>query len=177
MDGGMLELSAQYKLRSRHLKENIIFIIKEHIEVHQPYEGYPIFEKSMVFTKQEFNSIIQTMKDEKHAIIEQATAKQTPLIEYLRTKQLYPRPSGNNPNSWIANCPCGGKHFIMIVTTTDTWGCGYCRRKGKIAELEKWLQEIKSKKDQERLTRMMQELKAHTSIKSPDLKKWWKNRY
>ena len=26
---------------SKHLKENIIFIVKEHIEVHQPYEGLP----------------------------------------------------------------------------------------------------------------------------------------
>jgi len=177
MDGGELKLSAQFKLRSKHLKENIIFIVKEHIEVHQPYEGYPEFEKSAVFTEQEFNTIIQTMIDEKQAIIEQAKAKQTPLIAYLRTKQLFPRPTGNNPNSWIAKCPCGGQHYIMIVTTTDTWGCGYCRRKGGIAELESWLQEIKIKKDQERLSRMMQELKAHGSIKSPDLKKWWMNRY
>ena len=31
MDGGELQLSAQFKLRYENLKENIIFIIKEHI--------------------------------------------------------------------------------------------------------------------------------------------------
>ena len=46
LNGGELQLSAQFKLRYENLKENIIFIVKENIEVHSPYEGYPVFEKS-----------------------------------------------------------------------------------------------------------------------------------
>ena len=177
LNGGELQLSAQFKLRFKNLKENIIFIVKENIEAHLPYEGFPVFEKSTVFTEQEFNGIIQTIKDEKDAIIKQAKAIQTPLIDYLREKSLNPRPTGYTPNSWVAKCPCGGNHQIMVSTLYDEWGCGYCNREGKIPELEKWLQEVKIKEDQKRLSRMMQELKEHGSIQSKDLTKWWMNRY
>jgi glutaredoxin len=177
MNGGELKLSAQFKLRFKNLKQNIAFVVKENIEVHMPYEGFPVFEKSDLFTEQEFNSIIQNIKEEKDAIIKQAKENQTPLIDYLREQCLNPRPSGNNPNSWIANCPCGGNHFIMIVTETDTWGCGYCKRKGELGELKIWLQEIKIKDDQKRLSKMLEELKEHGSIQSDKTLKWWMNRY
>ena len=177
MDGNELQLSAQFKLRYEDLKENIAFIVKENIEVHSPYEGYPVFEKSDLLTEREFNGIIQAISDAKESIIKQAKAIQTPLIDYLREQKLNPRPTGNNPNSWVANCPCGGNHFIMVVTIDDKWGCGYCRRKGELPELKMWLQELKIKEDQKKLTRMLQELKEHGSIQSQDLSNWWMNRY
>ncbi len=148
MNGGSLRISAQFKLPFQNLKDNIIFIVKEHIEAYLLYQGYPIFQKSDVFTEQEFNAIIKSMSDEKRAIIELAKAKETPIIQYLKAQNIPCEPSGNNPNSWVANCPCGGQHFIMIVTTEDTWGCGYCKRKGKLPELKKWIQELQIKKDQ-----------------------------
>ena len=148
MNGGSLRISAQFKLLFQNLKANIIFIVKEHIEAHLPYHGFPTFQKSVVFSEQEFNRIIQTMSDEKRAIIALAKAKETPIIQYLKAQGVTCEPSGNNPNSWQANCPCGSQHFIMIVTTEDTWGCGYCKRKGKLPELKKWIQELQIKKDQ-----------------------------
>ncbi|GAA4270442.1 hypothetical protein [Hyunsoonleella aestuarii] len=176
MDKSELELCAQYKLRHDNLKENIIFIVKENIEAHLPFIGFPIFQNSVVFTKQEFDSIINVMKDEKLAIIEQAKAYQTPLIDYLRDRKLNPRPTGYNPNSWVAKCPCGGNHQIMVSTLHDEWGCGYCNREGKILELEKWLQEIKIKEDQKRLSKMLKELKEDGKL-SKQTSKWWMNRY
>ena len=176
-DEGDLQISAQFKLRFENLKENIIFIVKENIEAYLPYEGFPLFENSVVFTKQEFNNIIKIMTDEKHAIIEQAKTHQTLLIDFLRAQKLNPRPTGYNPNSWVAKCPCGGNHQIMVSTLHDEWGCGYCKRKGKIPELEKWLQEVKIKEDQKRLSRMLKELKENGSIQSEETLKWWMNRY
>ena len=177
MDGGELQFSAQFKLRYENLKENLIFIIKEHIEAHLPYEGFPTFVNSVVFTKKEFNDIIKTMKDEKLFIIGQAKSKKTPIIDYLRAQDLFPRPTGNNPNSWVAKCPSGGNHHIMIVTKEDEWGCGYCKQKGKLPELKTWLQEIKIKKDQKNLSRMLKELKEYGSIQTEETLKWWMNRY
>ena len=58
-----------------------------------------------------------------------------------------------------------------------TWGCGYCRRKGGIAELERWLREIQIKKDQENLSRMMKEIEEFGEIQSEYIRKWWMNRY
>jgi hypothetical protein len=176
-DGGELEISAQFKLRFENLYENINFILKGHIEAHLPYQGMPVFQKSKLLTKHEFARIIKAIQDEKLAITEQAKSNETPLIEYLRLQNLSPEPSGNNPNSWMANCPCGGQHHIYVVTTEDTWGCGYCKRKGKLPELKIWLAEIKIKKDQNKLSRMMQELNNEGSIESKDLQNWWMNRY
>jgi hypothetical protein len=158
-DGSALELNAQFKLRFKTLKENIIFIVSEHIEAYLPYHGFPVLQKSEILTEQEFVSIIQTIKHEKRTQSEQAKKNQTPLIDYLGDQNLNPKPSGNNPYSWVANCPNGGNHFILIVTKTDTWGCGYCRQKGKLPELKAWIENIKIKKDQKRLSNRLKELK------------------
>ena len=176
MDEGELQLCAQFKLRFKNFKDNIIFILRENIETHLPYEGFPVFEKSTVITEQEFDSIIQTIKEERNSMIEQAKAIQTPLIYYLREKNLNPKPSGNNPYSWVAKCPCGGNHFIMIVTKTDDWGCGYCKRMGKLPELKTWLQEIKIKEDQKRLSKMLKEFMRDGKL-SKETTKWWMSRY
>ncbi|MBT8252851.1 MAG: hypothetical protein KJN68_02685 [Bacteroidia bacterium] len=175
MDKRGMELCAQYKLRYDNLKENIIFIVKENIEAHLPYIGFPIFQNSVVFTKEEFDGIIQIMKDEKVVITEKVKSYETPLIDYLRAQKLNPRPKGGNPNSWVAKCPCGGNHQIMVSTLHDEWGCGYCKRKGKIPELGKWLQEIKIKEDQRMLSRFMKE--SESGELSSEILHWWVNRY
>lgn len=167
-DDSELQIRAQYRLKYENLKENIIFIVKQSIEAYLPYEGFPRFESSKMFTEQEFNSIIQTMKDEKLAIIEQAKANETPLIVYLKEKKLNPRPTGNNPKSWSAKCPNSENHQIMIVTDKDEWGCGYCKRKGHLTELISWLQEIKNIKQQKKLTEFMIELNKEKAQKKED---------
>jgi hypothetical protein len=57
-------------------------------------------------------------------------------------QQLHPKPTGFNEDSWTANCPSGGNHFIMVTTLKDEWGCGYCRKKGRILDLKKWVKEL-----------------------------------
>lgn len=135
-------LIAQYKLRNKNLKENIIFVVKNNIEAHSPFIGYPRFQNSSVFTKQEFEEIIATIKNEKFAISKNSLENITPLITFLKENNLNPIPSGDTPTNWKAQCPSGRGHFIMVSTKNDEWGCGYCCKKGKQAELESWLQEI-----------------------------------
>jgi hypothetical protein len=67
-------------------------------------------------------------------------------------------------------------HFIQVVTTNNQWGCGYCKRKGGKEELEKWLQERKSIKDQKRITTMLKELDKG-NIQTKKTLKWWLKRY
>jgi hypothetical protein len=176
VNDGELELNAQFKLRFKNNKENIIFIVKINIEARLPYEGFPLFEKSDVFTEQEFNSIVKSIKDEKYYFIEKAKENKTPLISFLEERVLNPQPT-NELNSWVTKCPCGGNHSIMIVTIEDEWGCGYCKRKGKLPELKSWLQEISIKEDQKNLSTMMKELKKDGEIQNKRALKWWLNRY
>ncbi|WP_026449578.1 hypothetical protein [Aequorivita capsosiphonis] len=138
-----LTIIAQYRLRFQNLKENINFIVNNNIEAKCPYNGYPTFENSSVFTKQEFEAIITTLKNSNKAITDKAFEHTTPFINFLKENNLHPFPSGDFYTNWNARCPSGRSHFITISTEKDEWGCGYCRREGKQAELEKWLLEIK----------------------------------
>jgi hypothetical protein len=142
-----LEIKAQYKLQFDSKKKDIIFIIKQYIEATQLYNGYPKLKDSIVFSHDEFDKIILEIKSPENIEKGKASKKITPLISYTRQQQLNPKPTGFNENSWTANCPSGGNHFIQIVTTNDQWGYGYCDRKGGLIELKQWLQELKIIKD------------------------------
>jgi hypothetical protein len=54
--------------------------------------------------------------------------------------QLDPRPSGTSPSAWMANCP-GTNHWLMIGADTNTWGCGWCKRRGAPDELRAFVKE------------------------------------
>ena len=147
MDGGELQLCAQFKLRFKNLKDNIIFIIKENIEAHRLYDGFPVYENSAVFTKQEFEAIIKDMGDEKRKISSLAVELKSPFIQFLEDKGLNPKPTGYTEYSWGAKCPnANGSHHIMVSTKHDEWGCGYCCKKGNQKDLEKWLWSLDQKR-------------------------------
>jgi hypothetical protein len=172
---GELIIIAQYKLKTLNLKDNIKFIVSANIKAHSHYHGFPKLTNSVVFNQMEFDDLIRELKNEKRLSATKASHSETPIISFLRMKKLNPTPSGNNPNSWVAQCPSGGSHFIMVVTKNDEWGCGYCKRKGKLPELKKWIQEIKSIEDQKMLSRFMKE--SGTGKLSEKVSKWWINRY
>jgi hypothetical protein len=177
VEGTDPEIKAQYKLRYSSLKENIQFVLKELFEANLLFNGYPKFNKSELFSKQEFEvDIVGKMKREKQQIKDETLSKETPIIAFLKEQGLEPIPSGTALDSWMARCPNGRKHFIKIVASSDEWGCGYCKRKGTQSELEKWIQEIKSRNDQKRLTQMLKEIKKR-SIQAKETLKWWINRY
>jgi len=172
----VLEIKAQYKLQFSTKKEDLIYIVRQLIEAHYLYDGFPTLKDSPIFTQQEFQQIINDIKKSKSTEKEKASQNITPLISLLKQHQLNPTPTGFNENSWIANCPSSGNHFIQIVTSNDQWGCGYCKRKGGKEALEKWLQEIKSLQDQKKLTTMLKELDKG-SIQTKSTLNWWLNRY
>jgi len=68
-------------------------------------------------------------------VIAHALSMATPIIETARLLNLNPQPNGQNENAWVANCPSGGQHSIMISASANEFGCGYCRKKGGPAEL------------------------------------------
>src|SRR5699024_3732782 len=137
------ELRAQYKLRYKNLRENLAFILREYFEANLPYQGVLNFVRSPLFFKEEYDAIINSILSENKANRDQAKETITPLITYLEEQGLSSRPSGHHAFSWLANCPSGGNHSIKLVTTTDDWWCGYCKKDGKLPELKAWLSELK----------------------------------
>ena len=64
----------------------------------------------------------------------QAHDNETEIIRVARELGLIPEPAGIGPVQWYANCP-GTGHRLMITTTSDQFGCGYCRVQGGVDEL------------------------------------------
>jgi len=131
-----------------HLKKHLTPLLKESFEYNRLFIGLPSYSKSPLYSKGEFNIIIQEMRNELALINKKAQQAKTPFIDYLDEIGLYPKPTGYNNNSWTATCPnAKGSHFICVSTLNDDWGCGYCRRNGNQDELDKWINEIKDKKN------------------------------
>lgn len=102
--------------------------------------GEPTYESSIWYTQEEFNRILCKAKDiitkRRADIILKDT--QNAFIIRLRDWGLDPIPTLEDPSSWEANCPSKRNHKIMVDSSTNTWGCGYCRKKGGIIELTNW---------------------------------------
>lgn len=108
-------ICAQFKRTSLDLKRNLNDYLKSYIEAHRLYQDYPEFVESNLFTKQEFLGIIQSIKDETLSIMNDAEQYRTPFIDFLESRNMNPKPTGNTPYSWTTGCPnAEGRHFLWF---------------------------------------------------------------
>jgi len=61
-----------------------------------------------------------------------------PILHAARELKLDPEPSGTSPGSWQARCPAT-QHYLMIQAHNGEFGCGYCRWRGGVNELRKFV--------------------------------------
>ena len=71
-----------------------------------------------------------------------ALKNETDIIRVARELKLQPEPTGEGRDSWQARCP-ETKHPIYIHAPVNEWFCGWCSRKGGIAELRAFVEERK----------------------------------
>jgi len=57
------------------------------------------------------------------------------IVAAARKLGLHPEPTGNGPSQWQAQCP-GRGHQLDIGAKSESFGCGYCKVKGGVGELE-----------------------------------------
>ena len=72
---------------------------------------------------------------------QQARENETEIINVARELGLQPEPAGTGPVQWYANCPGRRGHRLMITTSDDQFGCGYCSVRGGVGELRAWVAE------------------------------------
>lgn len=78
----------------------------------------------------------QRKRDERARMVALAASDADyPILVAARELGLEPRPSGTGPWSWYARCP-GTKHEILVQAKNGEFGCGYCRRRGGVEELQ-----------------------------------------
>ena len=165
-------IKAQFKRTKASVKENLSNLFRRYLDGARIYNGLPSYIDSAIFSKAEYDLLIQEIITVIKENQQKASAEKTPLIAYLERKELRPKPSGNNSISWVSKCPSGGNHFLMVTTKPDAWGCGYCGRKGGIKELETWFNEL----DQKKLTKFMKEINSG-GIQTKETMNWWLKRY
>lgn len=118
-------------------KEVVIDIIKKMFISLRFFNGLPQFESPGFLTKEDFNEIISSIKGELDKNNDLANRSKTSFIKYLNYQSLNPKPSGNNQYSWLADCPFSdSKHFMMVSTKENRYGCGWCKKKGNQNDLE-----------------------------------------
>ena len=110
------------------------------------FSGTPVFVQSEIFSPASFDSMLKqaiVLMKEKYNLAVKLNADNE-IIKYCKSIELNPKPNGNRPNIWEANCLSGGQHFIMISTEFNEWGCGYCKKKGDINSLREWYESKKN---------------------------------
>ena len=95
-----------------------------------------------MITQESYDSLLERIETELEANSQEAREHIPEIVRVAEILELYPRPRGTSPHHWVANCP-GTNHQIMIGGDTETFGCGYCRRKGTVEELRQFVKERK----------------------------------
>jgi hypothetical protein len=80
------------------------------------------------------NAAIEEWKRNRLAAEATQRREKAQIVEVASELGLNPRPAGHNDSAWIADCP-RRTHTLMLSPSLNEFGCGYCRRKGDIAEL------------------------------------------
>ena len=68
----------------------------------------------------------------------------TKIVKAARRLGLGPSPDSLSPRIWQAHCP-GTNHHIWLDVDSNTFGCGYCCRKGGPDALEDFVRQRKGK--------------------------------
>ena len=109
--------------------------------------GWPSsFLKRGLLCRKDFDNKINKIEMELNQIREQTFGEGigNPLIEKARKLRLNPEPCGTASHQWKARCP-ETHHYLYISTDSNTFGCGYCKRKGGLKELVNFVSERKAR--------------------------------
>lgn len=87
-----------------------------------------------------YESLVERIEKDLEANRQKAREGETEIIRVARELDLYPQPTGEGPSHWSANCP-GTNHRLLIGAESNSFGCGYCRRKGSVEELRAFVAE------------------------------------
>jgi hypothetical protein len=99
-----------------------------------------------LLTRRELAGIVRAVAEELRCNSLAAEAAQkvskAPIIELANELGLNPRPAGHNDSAWVADCP--RRSHTLMLSSSNEFGCGYCRRKGGPAELRAFADDVKS---------------------------------
>lgn len=124
------------------VKEVLSQFLKENLWSFFPDQ--PLYRKSEMFTQEDFDQFVRNIVTKRNRKENSARElyENHPLAVYCEQEGLNPRPTRGASSQWLANCPRGRSHSIMLELETGTWGCGYCCKKGELEQLKEWMADL-----------------------------------
>jgi hypothetical protein len=140
-DGDYKESEYKLEFNLEINKKSIYNFLKGYFAYTIKWNGEPRFNSPGYLNQEDLESIVSEVKKEIKDLKKEGLKTANHFIDFLESQSLDPRPSGNGKYSWQANCPFSrGSHFMMISTETNTFGCGWCKKKGDQKALKDYLQ-------------------------------------
>src|SRR5665647_3076401 len=101
-----------------------------------------------IISESAYNNLVKRIEQELEENSRKARETETEIIKVARELGLSPKPTGEGPSHWFARCPGKihgktGNHVLFINAAEDSFGCGWCRRKGGVEELRAFVRERK----------------------------------
>ncbi len=88
----------------------------------------------------DLNALLSEIQADHDRNVVAAKSIESRLVEVARELGLCPEPTGTGGTHWQARCP-GTNHPLYIEASVETFGCGWCKRKGGEAELREFVRE------------------------------------
>lgn len=107
------------------------------------FDGRVIKFKSDLISEIQYHHIQENIANRKKG------AAKSKLLDFMEVNGLSPKVHDAKKGLYLSRCVNSGNHhlFISISPEKEEWGCGYCKRKGGIEELEQWISEKKQTKN------------------------------
>lgn len=97
-----------------------------------------------IINKPQFDGLVGRIENELRENEQKAQDNETEIIKTARQLGLSPQPTGTGPSYWQARCP-ETNHQLYINAAENSFGCGWCKRKGAADELRAFVEERKKR--------------------------------
>ena len=115
-------------------------LLNQHFRSQVGFSGPSDFIQSGIITEPEYKGIIDGLRYELDQFARSARSNRSEIIDVAEELGLFPEPTGTGPHAWRASCP-RTSHPLYISTDSNTFGCGWCRRKGGSDELRAFVKD------------------------------------
>jgi hypothetical protein len=119
-------------------EDSSLFLLSTYCRGVIPFSAPGRFIASGLVSKGAYDVVISAINDEIAINRADAENQESEIIETARKLGLKPEPPFLSPWIWSATCP-GTRHKLYLSSKTNTFGCGYCGRKGGQNDLEQFV--------------------------------------
>ncbi len=93
-----------------------------------------------LLSKTDYDFVIGSIMDEIRSNRQESAKSKSEIISTAGELGLNPEPPFLSPGIWSATCP-RTNHHLFLSSTSNTFGCGYCGKKGGPSELAEFVKE------------------------------------